>query len=127
MNRRGRLEIYATSENIDSQYIIECIDDFVKRIKKPTVLVMDNAPWHKAEVVIKMQEQWQEKGLFLFFLPKYSPHLNLIEILWRKIKYEWLRPKDYESAKLLKQAVFNIIRKFGDEFSINFSKNLFMD
>ena len=127
MNRTGKLEVYATSENIDSQYIIECVNDFAQRIIKPTVLVMDNAPWHKADSVIKMQEQWQEKGLFLFFLPKYSPHLNLIETLWRKIKYEWLRPKDYESAKLLKEAIFNIIRRFGNEFSINFSKNLFVD
>lgn len=126
MSRKGNLEVYATAENIDSQYIIECIDDFVQRIRKITVLIMDNAPWHKSKAVLEMQEKWQEKGLFLFFLPKYSPHLNLIETLWRKMKYEWLRPKNYESSNILKDAIFNIIRNFGDEFSINFSKNLFV-
>ena len=43
-------------------------------------------------------EKWRTKNdLFLFFLPTYSPKLNLIEILWRKIKYEWLEFKAYLS------------------------------
>ena len=29
---------------------------------------------------------WQKRGLFIFFLPPYSPHLNLAETWWRKIK-----------------------------------------
>ncbi|MFT4762204.1 MAG: hypothetical protein ACI9LN_004188, partial [Saprospiraceae bacterium] len=33
------------------------------------------------------------------------------------------RPEHYESAGTLKDAIFNIIRKYDDEFSINFSKN----
>jgi transposase len=28
--------------------------------------------------------------LILKYLPPYSPELNLIEILWRHIKYRWL-------------------------------------
>jgi transposase len=43
------------------------------------------------------QEEWREKGLSLFFLPTYSPELNLIEILWRFIKYQWLEIDAYES------------------------------
>ena len=127
MTRQGNVRVYASAENIDSIYVIECIDDFVKTIQKLTVLVLDNAPWHRAKRVLDMEQQWQEKGLFLFFLPPYSPHLNLIETLWRKIKYEWLRPKDYESAKTLKEAIFYIIRNFDNEFSINFSKNFLCD
>lgn len=69
------------------------------------------------------QKEWEQKNLFIFFLPTYSPHLNLMEILWRKIKYECLRPEHYESAETLKNAIFHIIRKYDDEFSINFSKN----
>ena len=86
---------------------------------------MDNAPWHKAKAVRAKELIWNEKGLFLFFLPKYSPHLNLIEILWRKIKYEWLRADDYLSTEALKEALFDIIKKYNDEFCIDFSKNFF--
>ncbi|WP_449035310.1 transposase [Prevotella sp.] len=31
----------------------------------------------------------------LFFLPPYSPHLNITETLWRILKWKWLRPVDY--------------------------------
>ena len=103
--------------------IIECIDEAAVQVSRPTVLVFDNAPWHKSEKVLSKQEEWAEKNVYLFFLPTYSPHLNLIETLWRKIKYEWLRAEDYESAKTLKEAIFNIIRKYDDEFCINFSMN----
>ena len=118
----GALKVYSTTQNINSDFIIECIDEVVSTISRPTVLVLDNAPWHKSKKMMDKQEEWQDKDLYLFFLPTYSPHLNLIETLWRKIKYEWLKSEDYLSTKALKEALFNIIRKYDDEFCINFSK-----
>ena len=106
--------------------MLHCIDEIVPRIKKPTVIVLDNAPWHKAQRLLDKQKQWAQKELFLFFLPRYSPHLNWIETLWRKIKYEWLRPEDYHSRQSLEQAIFNIIKKYDDKYCINFSKNFLL-
>ena len=123
LSRKGKLMTYSTIKSINSQFIIECIDEVVLRAKRPTVLVLDNAPWHKSEVLLSKQKEWNEKNVYLFFLPTYSPHLNLIETLWRKIKYEWLNAKDYLSSKTLKEAIFNIIKNYDDEFCINFSKN----
>lgn len=125
LSRKGDLKVYSTPKNINSNFIIECIDEIADQIEMPTVLVMDNAPWHKSKLVIAKQTEWNEKGLYLFYLPTYSPQLNLIETLWRKIKYEWLRPNDYLSAKNLKEALFNIITQYGNEYSINISKNFF--
>jgi transposase len=123
LSRSGKLKAYTTPQNINSDFIIECVDEVALTIEKPTVLIFDNAPWHTSNKVLMMQKEWEQKKLYIFFLPTYSPHLNLIETLWRKIKYEWLRPEHYESAGILKDAIFNIIRKYDDEFSINFSKN----
>ena len=125
LSRKGNLMAYSTHQNINSNFIIECIDEIVDQIQMPTVLVMDNAPWHRSKLIKTKQCEWNKKGLYLFYLPTYSPHLNLIETLWRKIKYEWLRPQDYLSAKKLKEALFKIITKYDDEFSVNISKNFF--
>lgn len=122
LSRMGKLMIYSTDKTINSQFVIECIDEVADKVKRPTVLVLDNAPWHQAEKLLNRQKQWMEKELYLFFLPTYSPHLNLIETLWRKIKCEWLRPEDYLSASRLKQALFNIIQQYDRKFCINFSK-----
>ena len=125
LSRKGTLKVYSTAQNINSQFILECVDEIADQIQIPTVLVMDNAPWHKSDVVKAKQEEWNEKGLYIFYLPTYSPHLNLIETLWRKIKYEWLRPDDYLSKENLEEALFNIITKYNDEYSVNLSKNFF--
>jgi len=124
-SRKGSLEVYSTAQSINSDFVIECLDERSETIKKPTVVVMDNAPWHCSAKVKAREQQWNEKRLYLFFLPTYSPHLNLIEIVWRKIKYEWLKSEDYLSAESLKAAIHYIIGKYDDEFSINFSMNFF--
>jgi len=54
-----------------------------------------------------------KKGLTIFDLPTYSPELNIIEILWRLIKYEWLNIDAYESWKSLVKAVENVLRDLG--------------
>lgn len=126
MSLSGKLSVYSTPQNINSEFIISCIDEVAQKINRLTVLVLDNAPWHKSKLVLEKQEEWNEKGLYLFFLPTYSPHLNPIEILWKKIKYEWLKAADYESAKKLKEAIFYIIENYDDEFCINFSKNFLL-
>jgi transposase len=58
---------------------------------------LDNAATHHSRLFRAKSVNWQEKGLFVFYLPKYSPHLNLAETLWRKAKYEWLKAADYFS------------------------------
>ena len=43
------------------------------------------------------QDKWAAYGVFFHFLPPpYSPELNLIEIPWGKIKYEWLPLESYQ-------------------------------
>lgn len=36
-----------------------------------TVVVQDNGPLHLSKLVQQQWERWQDKGLFIFFLPKY--------------------------------------------------------
>jgi len=124
MNFGQQLSTYPTKGSINSDFIIEVINDFSKTVDKLTVIVLDNAPWHTSNKIKEQIENWEEEGIFIFYLPTYSPHLNPIEILWRKVKYEWLKPKNFESPEILKNAILNIFQKFGNEFSIRFSKNL---
>ena len=80
--------------------MVACIDDFCKKITKKTVLVMDNASIHTANKLQNKIEEWESLGLTIFFLPTYSPELNLIEIVWRRIKYKWLQSRDYEDCEM---------------------------
>lgn len=95
------------------------------QIKKKTVLVLDRAPWHTSEKTLSMISEWEDKGLFIVFLPAYSPHYNLIETLWRKIKYEWLNIKDYHSENTLKKKLKEIFQEYGNLYNIDFSMSQF--
>ena len=52
------------------------------------MLVMDNASIHTSAIFQDQLPKWEQQGLDIFYLPAYSPELNLIEILWRFMKYE---------------------------------------
>ena len=55
------------------------------------------------------------------FLPPYSPELNLIEILWRKIKYEWLPLDAYQDFKTLPASLFDVLKRIGSKYRITFA------
>ena len=122
MSRNNELESYYSAGNFTSELIIACIDDFLSVLKGRSVIVVDNASVHHSEIFKEKIKEWKELDLYIFFLPRYSPHLNIIETLWRKMKYEWLKPKDYENLKILREALKKILVGFGREFSINFKE-----
>jgi transposase len=57
----------------------------------------------------------------VFYLPTYSPHLNIAETVWRKLKYEWLSAADYESKGHLQYAASLALSAFGRSLKIRFS------
>jgi len=56
----------------------------------------------------------------VWFLPPYSPELNRIEVLWKKIKYEWLPWEAYASFEALRNARQDIFQNLGGKYQINF-------
>jgi transposase len=84
------------------------------------VIVVDCSSIHTSDGVQDKFEEWRERGLTIFELPSYSPELNLIEILWRFIKYEWLDIDAYRSWDILVSSVEKILKEFGSNYVINF-------
>ena len=83
--------------------------------------MLDNAKVHRAAKVKKQLETWQQRGLFLFYLPTYSPHLNIAERLWKELKARWLKPQDYLTTDSLFYAVKMALAAVGRQLFINFS------
>lgn len=71
-------------ESMTSERIADFLDKFsltIKRdtftIKRDIFIVLDNAKVHRSKLMKEMRGIWENRGLFLFFLPPYSPHLNI--------------------------------------------------
>lgn len=120
MTRSNRLETYVSLQSITSDVVIACIDTFFPSVKKRTVIVVDQASIHTSDLVQDKLEEWQQRQIEIFQLPSYSPELNLIEILWRFIKYEWIEISAYHSWQSLVQYVEKVLREFGQSYVINF-------
>lgn len=123
MSLDNRLEAYSCEGSMDSDAVIAFVDDFCLSRCRRTAIVIDNAPIHTSKKFKGKIKEWEEQELYVFFLPKYSPHLNPIEILWRKIKYEWLQYEFIESDKQLVEELETILCGFGEEFTIDFKEN----
>ncbi|RYF42614.1 MAG: IS630 family transposase [Cytophagaceae bacterium] len=86
----------------------------------PRIVVIDNAAIHKGEAMDSKRRQWAVQGLYLYYLPPYSPELNRIEILWKQAKYYWRRFCSLKGEELLNE-VNSIFNAFGTDFTINFA------
>ena len=87
--------------------------------RPPTVLVLDNAPIHTSAAFQARPGEGESKGLYRFFLPKYSPHLNRIETLWKLMKCHWLQADDYLSFEQLQKALTQMLTEVGSTFTLH--------
>jgi transposase len=120
MTRKNDLFYEVPETTFNSERLISFMDQFALTINKKTVVILDNSPIHKSKKFINKLDEWKEKDLFIYFLPPYSPELNLIEILWRRIKYNWLPFKSYICFQNLKDSLTYVLNNFGIEYDIIF-------
>lgn len=121
MTRANQLKTYVSEQRITSDVVIACIDAFSPKPEKRKVIVVDQASIHTSDAVYDKLDEWKERQIEIFQLPSYSPQLNLIEILWRFMKYEWIEISAYRSWQELVEYVEKGLREFGETYVINFS------
>ena len=67
-------------------------------------------------------DNWMiEKWLIVCYLPAYSPELNLIEILWREVKYAWLDIMTIMDFDAFQKELRRVLDAVGREYSISFA------
>lgn len=121
LSRDNQLIYRTTPDNINTDFVIEQLESLSWHIVKPTVVVLDNASAHKAQKLAQCIDRWQQQGLFLFYLPPYCPHLNIIERFWKELKEGCIRPEDYQSTDTLFYAVDRALAATGNQVKIRFA------
>ena len=117
----GKFKSFVFEGSTDSNVVIGCFDIIAASLEKETVIVLDNAPIHRSEEFEEKIEEWETRGLKVYFLPTYCPSLNKIEMLWQKIKYDWLSWDAYSSYKNLCQELDNILAQVGLLYRVTFA------
>ena len=120
LKRDNRIVPYMIEGSVDASAIIESFDQFSEKVEKRSYVLIDNAPMHRSKAFVQQIPKWVKRGLIVKYLPPYSPELNLIEILWRFMKYDWLPFSAYASFQCLVAAIEDILMRFGIDYRIAF-------
>jgi transposase len=121
LDTKNNFESFIFEESINSSVVIECFNRFCQKITKKTFIVIDNSPIHTSDDFNDMIEKWEKRGLYIKYLPPYCPELNLIEILWRMIKYYWLPFSAYENFQVFVKSLEMILIQIGSKYKITFT------
>ena len=121
LSRRSPLHTFEAKKRVNAQFVLDSVEALLPSLTKPTVLVLDNASVHRSKLIRAKRKEWKQKGLRLLFLPPYCPHLNLIESLWRHVKYRWLAPDAYKDFETLCRSVTDILAQVGTKYQLSFA------
>ena len=92
---------------------LEALATEAQRSAKEVVVILDNAGFHRANLLKDQQDYWEAKGLKLWFQPPYSPQFNLIETVWKKLKGFLLPRRCYDTREQLLEAVLAALNLLG--------------
>ncbi len=120
-SRDNRCHWATSRQNITAAFVAAELETLSLQLTGPTVIVLDNASIHTAGLIQRCRATWAERDLHLFFLPPYSPHLNIAETVWRHLKGGWLQASDYAQADDLAYATNRCLANFGKALTITFS------
>ncbi len=100
------------AENKNSEVFIQFLRQMVEErpSERKAKLVMDNAPYHRSKKTAGFLEDYSGE-LEPFWLPPYSPELNLIERVWHYLKEKVINNYFFGSLDRLTQAVRRACRK----------------
>jgi hypothetical protein len=121
MNRKNDVHAYSFDQSVHTGVVMACFDACCKTIKQKTVVRIDNASIHTSEACEDRIPYWKQQGWIIKYLPTYSPEFNLIEILWRRIKYDWLPFSASSCLNAMIEALDDILRNVGSKYQITFA------
>jgi transposase len=121
--RSPRLDVFTAERTWNSHDLI----GFLKALpwsKAPRVVVLDNAGLHTSKVIRRARRELSSKGIYLYFLPPYSPELNEIEPVFRQVKYQEIPERSHTTRIGLRVAVERGFGNYGRKPPRKYPKEL---
>jgi transposase len=71
----------------------------------PRVVVLDNASIHISKAFKAQRRSLAQQGVYLYYLPAYSPELNEIEPVFKQVKHHEISQRSHTSKQELRGSV----------------------
>jgi putative transposase len=93
-------------------------------VAAPRVVVLDNASLHISRAVKARRPELARSGIYLYYLPAYSPELNEIEPVFKQVKHHEMPVRSHKSKAELREAVVQGFTDYGDSVRQKSNKQL---
>jgi putative transposase len=123
LGRLPGLEVFTAERTWDAHDLL----GFLRALpwaKAPRVVVMDNASIHTSRQVRRARKGLSELGIYLYYLPPYSPELNRIEAVFRQVKYQGMPQRSFTTRSGLREAVERSFAEYDQGLRAKSSKQL---
>lgn len=92
------------ADTINGEHFEKLLRLLLRRYRKGLLVVaVDNAYWHRGKVLKRFLAR--HGRLKLFYMPKYSPDMNPIELLWKQLRKAVTHNHYFGTMKQLKAAL----------------------
>ena len=91
------------------------------------MVFLDNAPFHRSRAFGEAAERWRGRGLTVACLPRYSPHLNPVENIWRRVKGFLMPRRHYGGVEELRGAVAAAMERLKEQLGQGVLQSLCMN
>jgi putative transposase len=79
----------------------------------PRVVALDNASLHISKAVKAQRRALAQRGIYLYYLPAYSPELNRIEPVFKQVKHHEIPRRSHKSKAELRASVEGGFESYG--------------
>lgn len=99
------LDAVPFERTLTSDDLLAYLRDRLPAAGVPRVVVLDNAGIHTSRVVKAARPGLARLGIFLYYLPAYSPELNRIEPVFKQVKHHDMPTRSFTTRADLRKAV----------------------
>ena len=107
-----RLAAAAFERTLTSDDLLECLRA-LPSARVPRVVVLDNAGMHTSKAFKARRAELARQGVYLYYLPAYSPDLNRIEPVFKQIKHHEIPRRSHKSKAELRASVESGFDSYG--------------
>jgi putative transposase len=99
------LDAVPLERTLTSDDLLAYLRDRLPAAAVPRVVVLDNAGIHTSKAVKAARPGLAKLGIFLYYLPAYSPQLNRIEPVFKQVKHHEMPTRSFTTRADLRKAV----------------------
>ena len=99
------LDAVPFERTLTSDDLLAYLRDRLPAAGVPRVVVLDNAGIHTSKVVKAARPALAKLGVYLYYLPAYSPELNRIEPVFKQVKHHDMPTRSFTTRADLRKAV----------------------